>query len=81
MESQQQQAAQQHSLQSVGGLVCGGAFVNQFVHPQLQQLAEIQWKIELSAKLAAILERLRERFSKSQNVCLCQARLALDRTG
>ncbi|GLC35524.1 hypothetical protein PLESTB_000198300 [Pleodorina starrii] len=75
MESQQQPA--QQSLQSAG-LVYGGAFVNHFVHPQLQQLAEVQWKIELSAKLAAILEKLRERFAKSQNVCLCQTWVGAD---
>lgn len=61
------------SLQPVP-LLHGAAFVNHCVHSQLQQLAEVQWKIELSAKLAAILEKLRERFAMSQNVCLCQVR-------
>ncbi|GLI61823.1 hypothetical protein VaNZ11_004335 [Volvox africanus] len=77
MESQQT-AAQQSIQSTMQGLVCGAAFVNHCIHPQFQQLADVQWKIELSAKLAAILEKLRERFSKSQNVCLCQTWVGAD---
>ncbi|GIL75656.1 hypothetical protein Vretimale_15204 [Volvox reticuliferus] len=78
MESQHQPAAQPSVQSTMQGLVYGAAFVNHCMHPQLQQLADVQWKIELSAKLAAILEKLRERFSKSQNVCLCQTWVGAD---
>ncbi|KAG2497160.1 hypothetical protein HYH03_004750 [Edaphochlamys debaryana] len=38
----------------------------------------VRERLELSAKLAAILEKLRERFSQAQNICLCQTWLGAD---
>jgi hypothetical protein len=73
MEQQQQQ--QVLLPQSAYGPLAAAGHV---MHPQLQQLADVHWKLELSAKLAAILEKLRERFWKSQNVCLCQVTTSLN---